>query len=151
MFVWITVHQYFSHDKSAPAGGLKIWISFMFHCKTICNFMQGCWCVSCCSSTVSCWAKPDVSVRKVVPTLISTSVEIYLSMAGAKQLSDTRFILVPAGAVRLAGVCSRHCIAMHRDACRGELQARQERRRSLQVPEVWLRRDANIVVKAISV
>jgi hypothetical protein len=28
----------------------------------------------------------DVSVRKVVPTLTSTSAEIYLSMAGAKQL-----------------------------------------------------------------
>jgi hypothetical protein len=27
-----------------------------------------------------------VSVRKVVPTLTSTSTEIYLSMAGAKQL-----------------------------------------------------------------
>jgi hypothetical protein len=34
-------------------------------------------------------------MRKVVPTLTSTSAEIYLSMAGAKQLSDTSFILVP--------------------------------------------------------
>jgi hypothetical protein len=32
-----------------------------------------------------------LSVWKVVPTLTSTSAEIYLSMAGAKQLSDTRF------------------------------------------------------------
>jgi hypothetical protein len=73
----------------------------------------------------------SVSVRKVVPTLTSTSVEIYLSMAGAKQLGDTRFIPVPAGAVRPAWVCSRHCIALHRDTCRGELQARRERRRGL--------------------
>jgi hypothetical protein len=64
------------------------------------------------------------------------STEIYLSMAGAKQLSDTSFILVPARAVRPAGVCSRHCIAVHHDACRAELQARPERRRCLQVPEV---------------
>jgi hypothetical protein len=28
-------------------------------------------------------------VRKVVPTLTTKSVEIYLSMAGAKQLDDT--------------------------------------------------------------
>jgi hypothetical protein len=77
-----------------------------------------------------------VSVRKVVPTVTSTSAEIYLSMAGAKQLGDTRFILVPAGAVRPAGVCSRHCIALHRGACRGALQARRERRRNLQVPKV---------------
>jgi hypothetical protein len=76
-----------------------------------------------------------VSVRKVVPTLTSTSVKIYLSMVGAKQLSDMRFILVPAGAVRPTGVCLRHCIALHRGACRGELQARRERRLGLQVPE----------------
>jgi hypothetical protein len=69
-----------------------------------------------------------VSVRKVVTTLTSTSTEFYLSMAGAKQLSDTSFILVPAGAVRPAGVYSRHCIALHHGACRGELQARRERR-----------------------
>jgi hypothetical protein len=37
-----------------------------------------------------------LSVRKVVPTLTSMSVEIYLSMAGAKQHNDTDFILVPA-------------------------------------------------------
>jgi hypothetical protein len=77
----------------------------------------------------------QLSVQKVVPTLTSMSPEIYLSMAGAKQLGDTRFILVPVEVVRLAGVCWRHCIALHRGACRGALQARQERR-SLQVPEV---------------
>jgi hypothetical protein len=76
----------------------------------------------------------QLSVRKVVPTLTSTSAEIYLSMAGAKQLSDTSFILVPAGAVRPARVCSRHCIALHRGACRGELQVWRERRRCLQIP-----------------
>jgi hypothetical protein len=78
----------------------------------------------------------QLSVRKVVPTLTSMSTEIYLSMAGAKQLSDKSFILVPVGAVRPAGMCSRHCIAPHRGACRGELQAWRERRWCLQVPEV---------------
>jgi hypothetical protein len=63
-----------------------------------------------------------VSVQKVVPTLTSTSAEIYLSMVGVKQLSDTSFILVPTGAVHPVGVCSRHCIALHHGACRGELQ-----------------------------
>jgi hypothetical protein len=38
----------------------------------------------------------NLSVRKVVPTLTSKSAEIYLSMVGAKQHSDTGFILVPA-------------------------------------------------------
>jgi hypothetical protein len=38
----------------------------------------------------------QLSVRKVVPTLTSTSIEIYLSMAGAEQHNDTGFILVPA-------------------------------------------------------
>jgi hypothetical protein len=61
-------------------------------------------------------------------TLTSMSAEIYLSMASAKQLSDTSFILVPAGAVRLARVCSRHYIALHSGACRGEIQAWWERR-----------------------
>jgi hypothetical protein len=54
----------------------------------------------------------QLSVRKVVPTLTSTSAEIYLSMASAKQLDDMRFILVSAGAVRPAGVCSRHYICV---------------------------------------
>jgi hypothetical protein len=38
----------------------------------------------------------QLSVWKVVPTLTSTSAEIYLSMASAKQHNDTGFILVPA-------------------------------------------------------
>jgi hypothetical protein len=87
-----------------------------------------------------------LSVQKVVPTLTSKSVEIYPSMAGAKQLGDTRFILVPAGAVRPAGMCSGHCIALHCGACRGVLQARRERRLVLQVPEVLIEASANIGV-----
>jgi hypothetical protein len=89
-----------------------------------------------------------LSVRKVVLTLTSESAEIYPSMAGVKQLGDTRFILVPAGAVRTAGMCSGHCIALHRSACRGVLQARRERRLVLQVPEVLIEASANIGVKA---
>jgi hypothetical protein len=73
-------------------------------------------------------------------------------MAGAKQLRDNGFILVPAGAVRPAVVCSGHCIALHHGACRGGLQARRERRPSLHVPEVFrIEVSANIVVKAKSV
>jgi hypothetical protein len=73
----------------------------------------------------------QLSVRKVVPILTSKSADIYLSMAGAKQLCDTGFILVPAGALRPAVVCSGHCIALHRSACIGGLQARRERRSGL--------------------
>jgi hypothetical protein len=40
-------------------------------------------------------------------------------MAGAKQLVTLGFILVPAGGVRPAGVCSGHYIALHCGACRG--------------------------------
>jgi hypothetical protein len=83
-----------------------------------------------------CRLSTNLSVQKVVPTLTSTSTEIYLSMAGAEQLGDTSFILVPAEAIRPIGVCSRHCIALHHGACRGEVQAWRERRLSLQVPEV---------------
>jgi hypothetical protein len=77
-----------------------------------------------------------LSVRKVVPTLTSKSAEIYLSMAGAKQLGDTGFILVSVGAIRPAVVCSRHYIALHHGACRRGLQASRERRPGLQVLEV---------------
>jgi hypothetical protein len=87
-------------------------------------------------------------VQKVIPTLTGKSAEIYLSMAGAKKLGDTRFILVPAGAVRPAGVCSGHCIALHCSACRGVLQARRERRLLPQLPEVLIEASANIGVKA---
>jgi hypothetical protein len=90
----------------------------------------------------------QLSVQKVVPTLTSKSTKIYPSMAGAKQLGDTRFILVPVGVVRLAGICSGHCIALHRGACRGVLQARWERRLVLQVAELLNEASANIGVKA---
>jgi hypothetical protein len=40
-------------------------------------------------------------------------------MVGAKQQETRDFILVPAGAVRPAEVCSRHYIALHRSACSG--------------------------------
>jgi hypothetical protein len=72
-------------------------------------------------------------------------------MVGAKQLVTLGFILVPAGAVSLAGVCSGHYIASHRSACGGGLQARRERRPSIQVLEVLIKASANIVVKAESV
>jgi hypothetical protein len=62
--------------------------------------------------------------------------------------NDTGFILVPAGAVRPAVVCSGHCIALHRGARRGGLQAWRERRLGLQVPEVLIEASANIVEKA---
>jgi hypothetical protein len=58
-------------------------------------------------------------------------------MACAKQLVTRGFILVPVGPVRPAGVCSRHCIALHLGACRGELQVRRESRQGLEVPEVF--------------
>jgi hypothetical protein len=93
----------------------------------------------------------QLSVRKVVRTLTSISVEIYLSMAGAKKLVTLGFILVPAGAVRPAGVCSGHCIVLHRGACNGGLQTRRERRSVLQVIEVLIEASANIMVKAESV
>jgi hypothetical protein len=72
-------------------------------------------------------------------------------MAGSKQLVTLDFILVRPGAVRPAGVCSRHYIALHRSACRGGLQARRERWSILQIPEVLIEASANIVVKAESV
>jgi hypothetical protein len=85
-----------------------------------------------------------MSVRKVVPTLTSKSAEIYPLMAGAKQLGDTSFILVPVGAIRPAGMCSGHYIALHHGACIGVLQARRERRLVLQVPEVLNEASAKI-------
>jgi hypothetical protein len=86
----------------------------------------------------------QLSVRKVVPTLTSKSAETYLSMAGAKQHNDTGLSWFRLWVVHPAGARSGRCIAVHRGACRGELQARRERRRNLQVPEVLLRRSANI-------
>jgi hypothetical protein len=65
--------------------------------------------------------------------------------------SDTGFILVPAGAIRPAVVCSGHRIASHRGARRGGLQAWWQRRPGLQVPEVLIEVSANIAEKAESV
>jgi hypothetical protein len=61
------------------------------------------------------------------------------------------FILVPAGAVRPAVVCSGHYIALHRGSCRGGLQVWRERRLGLQVPEVLIEESANIMLRAESV
>jgi hypothetical protein len=48
--------------------------------------------------------------------------------------------------------CARGtCIALHRSACRGGLQAKRERKLVLQVPEILIEASANIVVKAESV
>jgi hypothetical protein len=71
--------------------------------------------------------------------------------ADAKQLMKLVFILVPVGAVRSAVASSGQCIALHRGAHRGGLQAWRERRPGLQVPEVLIEASTNIVVKAESV
>jgi hypothetical protein len=92
-----------------------------------------------------------LSVRKVVPTLTSNEHWDQPLDGSVLATKDTGFILVPARAVRPAVVCSRHCIALHRGACRGGLQARRERRPGLQVPEVLIEASSNIVAKAESV
>jgi hypothetical protein len=48
-------------------------------------------------------------------------------------------------------VCSGHCIACTLVLVEGWLQARRERSRGLQVPEVLIKASANIVEKAESV
>jgi hypothetical protein len=48
-------------------------------------------------------------------------------------------------------MCLRHYIALYYGACKGELQARREKRQGLQVPEVLIEASANIVVKVVSV
>jgi hypothetical protein len=77
----------------------------------------------------------QLSVRKLVPTLTSKSAEIGLSMAGASNTMTGGLFWFRSWAVCAAGVRLWRCIAWHRGARRGELQARQERRRGLQVPE----------------
>jgi hypothetical protein len=90
-------------------------------------------------------------VQNVVPTLTSNEC-LDLPLDGPMlATNDTRFILVPAGAVRPVVLCSGHYIALHRGARRGGLQAWRERRPGLQVPEVLIEVSANIVVKAESV
>jgi hypothetical protein len=66
---------------------------------------------------------PMVSMRKVVPTLTSNERWDQPLDSSVLATKDTEFILVPAGAVCPAVVCSRHCIALHRGARRGGLQA----------------------------
>jgi hypothetical protein len=92
-----------------------------------------------------------LSVRNVVPTLTSNERRDLPLDGPVLATSDSGFILVPAGAVRPAVVCSGHCIASHRGACRGGLQAWWERRPGLLVPEVLIEASANIVEKAESV
>jgi hypothetical protein len=65
--------------------------------------------------------------------------------------NDTGFILVPAGAVRPAVVCSGHCIASHRGARRRGATSVVGEEAGLQVPEVLIEASANIVEKAESV
>jgi hypothetical protein len=60
-----------------------------------------------------------LSVRNVVPTLTSNERRDLPLDGPVLATSDIGFILVPAGAVRPAVVCSGHCIASHRGACRG--------------------------------
>jgi hypothetical protein len=74
-------------------------------------------------------------VQKVVPTLTSTSAEIYLSMVDARQHVDTSFILVPAMGRASSRGRSRRCIALHRSTCRGLATsvAREEER----PPGLW--------------
>jgi hypothetical protein len=55
-------------------------------------------------------------------------------MVDAKQLKTQELSWFWPGAVRSAVVCSGHYIAQHRSAVVGQLQARRERRRGLQVP-----------------
>jgi hypothetical protein len=60
-----------------------------------------------------------VSVLKVVPTLTSNERWDQPLDGLVLATNDIGFILVPAGAVRPAVVCSRNCIALHRGARRG--------------------------------
>jgi hypothetical protein len=90
-------------------------------------------------------------VRNVVPTLTSNERWDQPLDGPVLATKDTGFILVPAGVVRPAVVCSKHCIVLHRGARRGGLQAWRERRPGLQVSEVLIEASANIVVKAESV
>jgi hypothetical protein len=71
-------------------------------------------------------------------------------MAGAKKLVTLGFILVPAGAVHPAGVCSRHYIASHRGACRGGYKRGGRGGRASRL-EVLFEASANVVVKIGSV
>jgi hypothetical protein len=100
---------------------------------------------------VNLWLYIILSVWNVVPTLTSNERWDLPLDGPVLATNDTGFILVPAGAVRPAVVCSGHCITLHRATRRGGLQAWWERRPGLQVPEVLIEASANIVEKAESV
>jgi hypothetical protein len=72
------------------------------------------------NTTVS---RATVSVQNVVPTLTSNERRDLPLDGPVLATNDTGFILVPAGAVRPAVVCSGHCIGLHCGARRGGLQA----------------------------
>jgi hypothetical protein len=101
-------------------------------------------------STTTCPKYSSLSVWNVVLTLTSDERWDLPIDGPVLATKDTGFILVPVGAVRPAAVCSGHCIALHRGAHRGGLQAWRERRPGLQVPEVLIEASAKIVVKAES-
>jgi hypothetical protein len=86
----------------------------------------------------------QLSVQKVVSTLTSNECWDQPLDGPVLATNDTGFILVSAGAVRPAVVCSRHYIALHHGARRGGLQAMRERRPGLQAPEVLIEASANI-------
>jgi hypothetical protein len=60
---------------------------------------------------------------------------------------DTWFILVLAGAVRPAEVCSRHYVALHRGACSGVATSGAGEEAWPQVPRGVIEASANIVGK----
>jgi hypothetical protein len=92
-----------------------------------------------------------VLVGKVVPTLTGRSAEIYFSMAGAKQLVTLGLSWFRPGPY-VQQWCARGTILRCTVVlAEGGLQARRERRPSLQIPEVLIEASANIVEKAESV
>jgi hypothetical protein len=108
--------------------------------------------IKCANTIFLCDHQDRVSVRKVVLTLTSKSAEIYLSMAGAKQLVTrglswfrpepyvqqwyARDTILRCTVVLAEGSYKRDGRGGRASACRGELQARRERRQGLQIPEV---------------
>jgi hypothetical protein len=81
------------------------------------------------------WCGRRLSLRNVVPTLTSSERQ-GLSLNGRCQaIKDTRFILVPVGGPYVQQWCARalYCSAPGVPVV-GQLQARRERRRGLQVP-----------------
>jgi tRNA threonylcarbamoyladenosine modification (KEOPS) complex Cgi121 subunit len=77
--------------------------------------------------------------------------EICLSMAGAEQSKDTWFILVPAGAVRPAAVCSGALYCLHCGARRGVATSEAGEKAWPPSPRGLIEASANIVGKAENV